>query len=289
MVELKKIGIVKRASALLLDAILLAVLTTGLIFIISLICNYSAEEDKANNYYSLWNEFRQEYIPDIAEHYGFKYEESEDGISYTITNINDGKKSTLDELINVFIKDENRENSPLLVEAYSVYEKLPSVKTVNAQYKYVYTLLFTMVSIGILLAYLILEFIIPLILKNGQTVGKKVFAIGLVRPNCVKITNLSLFARAVIGKFAIETMFPILLVFLFLFGGLGLLAVILLGAIALLNIILFFATSNKTPIHDIIAGTVAVDVKLQEICQTEEELIQKKSQAHKDYISSTKS
>lgn len=286
MFELKKIGIVKRASALLLDAILLAVLATGLIYIISIICNYSAEENKANNYYSLWNDFRQEYIPEIAEHYGFKYEESDDGINYTITNIEDGKKSTLDELINVFISDVDRENTPLMVEAYSAYEKLPSVKTVNAQYKYVYTLLFTMVSIGVLLAYLMLEFIIPLILKNGQTIGKKVFTIGLVRPNCVKITNLSLFARTIIGKFAIETMFPILLIFLFLFGGLGSLAVILFGAIILFNIILFFATKNKTPIHDIIASTVTVDIKLQEFFQTEEELIQKKSQSHKDYISS---
>lgn len=285
MFELKKIGFVKRASALLLDAILLAVLTTGFMFIISLICNYSAEEDLANNYYAQWDDFREEYVVDIADYYSFTYEESDDGKSYSI--MKDGEVSSLDVLINTLVKDEGR--SERMSEAYNSYMKLPSAKRVNDQYRYVYTLLFMMVSVGLLLAYLVLEFILPIILKNGQTVGKKVFSIGLVQPNCVKITNLSLFARTFLGKFAIETMFPILLIFLFLFGGIGVLAIILFIAIALLNIILFFVTKNKTPIHDIFANTVAVDMKLQLIFGSEEDLIEKKSLLHNDVVSNSKS
>ena len=45
MFELRKIGIVKRLSAWFLDAILLAVLTTGFMFLISLICNFNYEQD----------------------------------------------------------------------------------------------------------------------------------------------------------------------------------------------------------------------------------------------------
>ena len=60
MFELKKIGIVKRASAWLLDAILLTVLTTGFMYVISLICNYSGAEALARQYYDEWDCFRKE-------------------------------------------------------------------------------------------------------------------------------------------------------------------------------------------------------------------------------------
>ena len=285
MFELRKIGIVRRASALLLDAILLAVLTTGFMWIVSLICNFSRTQELANQYYSEWEDFRKEYIPGVAEFYGFTYEESEDGTEYTITK--GDAPATLDEVVAKLNSSEG--NDPETAEAYEKYLTLTPIRTVNAQYQLVYSMLFMMVSIGLLLAYLILEFIIPIFLKNGQTVGKKVFGICLVRPNCVKITNIALFARTLLGKFAIETMFPILLVFLFLFGGLGILAIILLAAMTILNIVLFFATKNRTPIHDIFAATVAVDMRLQMIFETEEELIAKKSLQHKQFIESSKS
>lgn len=282
MFELRKIGIVRRASALLLDAILLAVLATGVMFIVSLICRYDDEEQLANQYFDKWEGFRKDYVGAVAEYYGFSYEEN--GQSYVITK--DGEPASVNDVINALI-DSNGED-PETAEAYRQYSELPAVETVNAQYQYVYTLLFTMVSVGILLAYLILEFVVPLFFKNGQTIGKKVFSIGLVRPDCVKISNLALFGRTIIGKFAIETMFPVLLVFLFLFGGIGVFAVILFAAITLLNIILFFATKNRTPLHDVLAGTVAVDMKLQMIFQSTEELLEKKSLMQKDLVANTK-
>lgn len=282
MFELRKIGFVKRASAWLLDAILIAVLTTGLMFVISLICNYSGQEQLASQYYGQWEDFRQNYIEDLADHYGYTYEESGDG--YVITK--DGKAASLNDIIEDLIASNGEDAA--VSEAYEQYRSLPSVETVNAQYHHVYILLFMMASVGILLAYMILEFIVPLFFKNGQTIGKKVFGIGLVRPDCVKITNVALFARAILGKFAIETMFPVLLVFLFLFGGIGVLAIILFVALVLLNIVLFFATKNKTPIHDVVAGTVAVDIKLQMIFASQEELIEKKSLFQKETVENTK-
>lgn len=284
MFELKKIGIVRRASALLLDLILLVVLTTGFMFIISLICDYSHEESLSIKYYNEWEDFRKEYVEDIAWHYGFDYDTTNDSIGYKISK--DGVASSLDALMQA-LSDSNGEDVATK-SAYDAYTKLTPVKQVNMQYEYVYNLLFMMVSIGVLLAYIVLEFIIPIILKNGQTVGKKVFSICLVRPNCVKITKLSLFARTILGKYAIETMFPILLVFLFLFGGLGILAIILFAAITLLNVILFFALKNRTPIHDLVAYTVAADMRVQMIFRTEEELVQKKAQAQKEIVEQEK-
>ena len=290
MFELRKIGIVRRASALLLDAILLAVLTTGFMFIISLICNFDHQQALANQYFKEWDDFRTEYIEEVAGYYGFVYTEKDSG--YTIEK--DGAPSSLDAVMEKLDKsggefDPDKLNAAKVEEAYRAYLDLPSVATVNRQFDLVYNLMFMMVSIGILLSYIVLEFAVPLFLKNGQTVGKKVFEIALVRADCVKITKLALFARTLLGKFAIETMFPILLIFMFIFGGLGLTAIILFFALTVLNVVLFFATKNRTPIHDMLAGTVAVDMKLQMIFESEEELIAKKTLQHQESVENTKS
>lgn len=282
MFELRKTGIVRRASASLLDVILLVVLATGFMFILSLICNYSDQEKLSTKYYNEWEGFRKTYVAEVADYYGYDYKVT--GSDYTITK--NGEDSSLDALMKS-LGDSKGQDAATKV-AYDAYMELPSAKEVDWQYRYVYNLLFMMTSIGILLAYITLEFILPIIFKNGQTVGKKVFGICLVRPNCVKITNLSLFARTILGKYAIETMFPVLLVFLFIFGGLGILSLILLAALALLNIVLFFATKNRTPIHDIIACTVTADMRTQMIFQTEDELVEKKALAHRELVGQAK-
>ena len=282
MFELKKIGFIKRASALLLDAILLVVLSTGFIWIISLICGYGAAVEKGQTYLEQREEYRKEYFADIAAEYGFIYEENAEDGSYIIKTL-DGEESDEDAMLNALWSDENRTEH--MQEAFEAFYNI-LVKMSN-QERLVHNMLFMMISIGVLLAYLILEFVLPIILKNGQTVGKKVFSICLVRPNCVKITILSLFARTLLGKFAIETMFPILLVFLFLFSGLGWVAIALFAAITLLNIVVFFTTKNRTPIHDLIGGTVVADMKTQMIYASEEELAAKKAE-QKEFLPSAK-
>lgn len=286
MFELQKIGIVKRASAWLLDVILLAVLATGFMFIISLICNFNRHTELYAQYNGEWTQYRREYVGEVAEFYGFTYEETdEEGIHYTITK--DGQPASLGDVMKAL--DDSKGEDPETASAYAEYKTLTPAVKVNAQFKLILSLLFMMISLGIFLAYLVLEFILPLFLKNGRTIGKAVFGICIVRPDCVKVTHLALFARALLGKFAIETMFPVFLIYLFFFGGLGMLAVILLAAFLLMNTILLFATKNRTPIHDLLAGTVAVDMKLQMIFESEEELIAKKSELHKQSVENSKS
>ena len=275
MFEPKKIGIVKRASALLLDAILLIVLTTGFMYIISLICNFDREQEIYLQASSEWEEFTEDYGEAIAGYFGCTFEKEGD----VRVMRKDGEEHSFIEVINQFANlngeiDYDKPNAEKVAEAYNVYQTLTltPIGKLYAQNNYLFSLLFMMVSLGILLAYLCLEFILPIIFKNGQTVGKKVFGIGVVRSNCVKINILSLFARTFVGKFAIETMFPILLIFLFFIGSIGWLALVLFAAIVILNVALFFATKNRTPIHDLLAYTVVVDVRLQEIFQSEEEL-----------------
>ena len=298
MFELRKIGILKRASALLLDAILLMVLATGFMFIISLICKfekhtdlYSEHIDKFNDDY---NAFKDEYAKDVCEHYGFIYEEKEvtegDEVKKSFTvKTKEGEEASFDkDVIKKFVDDDGEYDSSnpdyeRMTAAYESYKALSDpLSKANYHYQLIIRFLFLMVSFGFLLSYTVLEFVIPIIFKNGQTIGKKVFGIALVKPNCVKITNLSLFARTFLGKYAIETMFPVLLIFMLIFGGMGMLAIILFAALTILNIVLFCVTKNKTPIHDMLAGTVAVDIKLQMIFESEEELSQKKSLSVKE-------
>ena len=271
MFELRKIGIVRRASAWLLDAILLSVLAVGFMFLISLMCHYNAEEARAREYYGAWEDYRKEWAQEISEHYGFTYTaQDEENTRYTITI--DGQSATLNDVLNKLENDEARDGR--MTAAYEAYLALPAIAKVNRQYQYVHNLLFMMISVGLALGYLILEFVVPLFLKNGQTIGKKVFSICLVRPNCVKVSALAVFARTVIGKYAVEAMFPILLAFMFFFGGLGLLALILFVAILLLNAIL--------------AYTVVVDMKLQMIFASDDELNEKKALAKKQFIEQEK-
>lgn len=272
--DLKKASIIKRASAFLLDVILLSVLAAGFMWIISIICDYSGEEALAKEYYAKYDEYESTYKKDLANSFDYVYY-SEDG---KVTDLQ-GNEAAFSELVAKLVdwKQNSGTADEILQKAYDDYMALPSVNTVDKQAEYVYSLLFMMTSVGILLAYIVLELIVPLCLKNGQTVGKKVFAIGLVRPDCVKIGTMSLFARTILGKYSIETMFPVLLVFLFLFDGMGLLALILIAALFLTDVILLFATANKTPIHDLIAGTVSVDMATQMIFESEEEMLAKKN------------
>ena len=124
--------------------------------------------------------------------------------------------------------------------------------------------IFAMLSLSVLCAYVILEFVIPLLLKNGQTLGKKCFGVALMRKDGVKVTPFMMFARTVLGKCTVETMIP-LLAAVMLFVGIGGPLFFLGVAVLLAQLIVPLATRNKTGIHDIMACTVAVDLSSQMI------------------------
>ena len=288
MFELRKIGFVKRASALLLDAILLVVLTTGFMFIISLICKYDHEQDLLISYQEQWSDYHKNYAQGVSEAYGFTYKiTDEEKQTFTVTD-KDGNRVTLDDVWKKLSEADGAGNE-VTVKAWEDFQVLKDGAPLDRQYSYVLNLMFMMLSVGTALSYMVLEFIIPIIMKNGQTVGKKVFGIGLVRPDCVKITIPQLFARTFIGKYAIETMFPILLIILFFFGSLGIMAIILFAAVTILNIAVFFASKNRTPIHDVLAHTVVIDFKLQVVFQSTEEMMERKTLQHTEMVENSKS
>ena len=147
-----------------------------------------------------------------------------------------------------------------------------------AEYQLVTSLVFMITSISILVAILLVEFVVPLILKNGQTLGKKVFNIGVVFGNGVRVTPFAMFVRAILGKYTIETMVPVLIVVCIMFNIMGIVGLIVLAALALLQIVLVIATKTNSFIHDLLANTVVVDMATQMIFDNYDSLVDYKAE-----------
>ena len=94
-----------------------------------------------------------------------------------------------------------------------------------------------------------------------------------MRPDYVKVNSLQVFARAILGKCAIETMLPVLLILLMYFGAIGRIGPTILGILVMVQAFLLIFSKTKAGIHDRIAYTVAVDYSSQMIFDTKEEMI----------------
>ena len=156
----------------------------------------------------------------------------------------------------------------------------------QAVYAYGMTLRLTVLilSMSLLFTCLLLEFLVPLLLRDGRTLGKKIFSLGVMRSDGVRISAVSLFIRSILGKYTIELMVPALIVLMLYFGSLGLFGTLALLILALVQLILFLATWAHTPIHDLLAGTVVIDYPSQKIFATREELIAFKQQQHAQQV-----
>ena len=115
---------------------------------------------------------------------------------------------------------------------------------------------------------LLAHFVLPLILKNGQTLGKKVFGLAVVRSNCVKVSPTALFLRSIVGLFAIETM---AVSFFLMIYPVGVVAAVL---VQVLQIFVMVKTPNNCCIHDLLSDTIVVDFASQRIFETNEEFLE---------------
>ena len=241
--DVQKASLLKRFSAFLLDFILLCVLTSGFAFLLAWITGINKYTDTLQGYYEQYE-----------ERYGVDFGISQEDYA----KLTEEQKQLYDEAWKaVFLEN------PDAMRAYNMTVALPMLIT----------------TISILLAFLVFEFIIPLCLKNGQTVGKKVFSLGVVFKNSVRITPFALFVRAIFGKYTIGTMFPVLLIMLVLYGQMGfILAIVLLVALLVLQFALLIATKTNSFVHDALANTVVVDMQSQMIFETTQELISYKEE-----------
>lgn len=151
-------------------------------------------------------------------------------------------------------------------------------------YNMVVNLSLTIVSLSVLLSYLALEFAVPLLFGNGQTMGKKVFGIGLIRVDGVKISTFALFVRTVLGKYTVETMIPVLMVMMIFIGTIGILGPAIVLGLLILQVALIITSPTNSALHDHMAATVAVDLASQMIFATAEDLVEYKKQVHAEQV-----
>lgn len=126
------------------------------------------------------------------------------------------------------------------------------------------------ISLGFFFAYLIMEFFIPLKLGTGQTLGKKIFGIGLMKTDGVKVNGVTMFIRAILGKYAIETMVPVLIILMIYWGTIGVVGPAVIFLILIVEAVVMISTRTNSLIHDLLANTVVIDAASQRIFDSPE-------------------
>lgn len=253
--DIQKAGMWKRISAALLDIVVLIIIAEAFILLFSWMTGFS---DHLKKYDALENE-----LADIAEEYYKEY-----GVDVElIANTEEFGKLSKEEQdaykVIVEAADKAFQKDSKVLEIY--YEQNDVLSDIISR-------LLIVITFPILISFTILEFAIPLIFKNGQTLGKKAFGIAVMRVDGIKVTPFMMFARGVLGKCTFGLLVPIYLIIMVIFSILDIrLGAIVLLAILIAQIVILFATKNRTPIHDILAQTVTVDMSSQMIFDTPEE------------------
>ena len=98
--------------------------------------------------------------------------------------------------------------------------------------------------------------------------------------NMVKINAVTLFIRTVLGKYTLETMIPVLILIMIYWGTIGVVGPIVLLLILIVEAATLIASHTNALIHDLLAGTVAVDIASQMIFDTTDDMIAYKQKVH---------
>jgi uncharacterized RDD family membrane protein YckC len=237
----------KRISAFLFDFIMRVMLIIGIASILSACFKYDTKVER-------FDELSEQYVTDF------------------------GVDLTEDEY-NLLSPDEQNAYKEKYEEANEAFNSNPEVARLS---DLIISLTVLITTSSVLVGYLLLEFTVPLFLKNGQTLGKKIFGIGVMRDDGVRISTKMLFVRSILGKCTIEALVPIaivLLVFIGNAGSIGLITLVLLGG---LEIFLMVKTKTNSCIHDLLAYAVTVDMASQMIFDSEEALMEYKNRIHKE-------
>ena len=270
--DLQKASIIKRLSAFLLDFILLSILAVGAIALFSIVVHYDARYEQYNAAYVECENLVKEKTEEYKQQHSITF----DLLAVTQENASE-------------LTQEQRDQYDAYLDYINNDAQLKELsKKVSDGLLDVVGATLTIIPLGLFVAFLILEFIVPLCLKNGQTVGKKVFGIAVIHTNGVKISTFSLFVRGVLGKYTIETMVPVFLVLMFFLASGGLLLIIILAAILILQLVLLITTKTNSFIHDIISYTVEVDLSSQMIFSNEDDRLRYISENHNRQVSSTR-
>ena len=234
--DLQKASMWKRISAFLFDFILMGVITVLFAFFLSWVTGYDSWQRTFSAAYERIEEEYQVNLDVNYEEYQALTEEQSDQLN-------------------------------------AAYGALRQDEDAMKAYQMIHTLSQVIVSLSILFGVMIWEFIIPLKLKDGRTLGKKIFGLALMRTDGIRVNTVSLFVRALLGKYTIEIMIPVLIIMMIYWGTIGIIAPIILILILIVELAVMFFTKTNSMIHDLLANTVVVDYMSQMIFDTPEAMI----------------
>ena len=248
--DIQKADFWKRMSAWLLDAVLTLCVAAALVSLLLWCVGYS-------KHYDVLKSAEEEY----SEKYGIDLNISKDEFD----------KLSEEEKQNYYAADKEFSEDGKVLYAYAMLSNL----------------MLATVSVSVLITFIALELVVPIILKYGRTLGKKIFGLAVIRTNCVKMNGQALFIRSIIGKCTIETMVPIYIVIMIIFGELGVVgtAVLLLFLLLQIFVLAFTNKNTRSAIHDLISDTMVVDMGSQMIFETEDELVAYKAKLHEEMVS----
>ena len=247
MLDVQKAGLWKRISAALFDLILLGTLAVALAFLISLAVDYDGQAEK---------------LEAVQQSYETTY-----GVDFDITL---------------------EEYEAMTPEVRTYFDDAYAAFAMDAEANRLYNLTFQLtlliVVFGVLGAFVVFEFVVPLLFGNGQTLGKKIFGIGVMREDSVKITGVLLFARSILGKYTVEVMLPILIFVMMSFGVAGAGGALVLVVLAGVEFALLVCTKEHVLLHEKLSHTVTVDIATQRIFDSPEALLAYKQKVHAEAV-----
>ncbi len=256
-IGLQKANFFKRISAWLFDMVMCVVLATGCMALTAKIINYDFQHAKLTEMETVYNELQEPYYE--------QYEADHPDVNFDITQeeydkLSEADKAELDAHLLAVSK---------LIAADEEIKK--QYDALQSQYSVIITYTFVMISVSLLIVFVAWYFIVPLILRDGRTFGKKIFGLAVMRTNGVRISGPVLFVRSILGLYTMETMAPILFLLMTYFGmgSVGMIAAVL---VAVLDVIVMIYTKTRSSIHDLLSDTVVVDFASQRIFESQEAL-----------------
>ena len=245
--ELQRADFWKRLSAFMFDTMMIILAAVGIAAIMSLFMNY---EEHYNT------------IETIEAECAAKYGINTDLTAEEYEQLSDDEKQRYLEA------DAEFGSNPLVADAYN---KL-------------LTLTLLTITFSLLIAYVGLEFVVPIFLKHGRTLGKKIFGLAVMRTNGVKLDGQAHFIRSIIGKYTMETMVPVYIILMIIFGNLGPIGTLMLIAFLILEIAVYASTRTRSTVHDLVSDTVVVDMASQMIFDSQEALMEYKTKLHEEEV-----
>lgn len=279
--DLQKAGFLKRISARILDFIIITILFTGVLWATSAILPIDKQADivkdkkaEIEKRYSVEDKYSIEDIIMCGEPTG-ELGTPENKKSYE-KYVNDAFESAKKpENFEGLSTEEKEDYKKRWIEACNEFAYDKAATTANDKAN---SMILLAIVLSLLVAITISEFIVPVILKNGQTVGKKIFGLGVMRIDGVRLSTMLLFVRTILGKYTIETMVPFFIILMIFNGSLGFIGTLVLFGILILQTVLILTTERRSAIHDLLAQTVVIDYTSQLIFDTPEAMIKYKEE-----------